>query len=212
MRRIYVDLDDVLAQTGRMFLRLLAQQFDRIVAFEQLRSYHLGESLGLEPDELAEFLNLAHEPGALASIEPMPGATETLTDWRARGYEVFVVTGRPPSTLESSLDWLSCHDVPYTGFHFLDKYSQIYGAGQASPDGTLSLVDLPELDFCLAVEDFPGIAVHLARELRVPVALFDRPWNREVAAVDDAERAPIVRCCSWSEIQQRFPEPQRRPW
>ena len=137
----------------------------------------------------------------------MPGATETLTHWRARGYEVFVVTGRPPVTRESSLDWLSCHDIPFTAFHFLDKYSQIYGDGQGSPDGTLSLADLPELDFCLAVEDFPGITAHLVRELGVPVALFDRPWNREVAELDDAGGAPIRRCCDWSEIHQRFPEP-----
>jgi len=207
MRRIYVDLDDVLAQTGRMFLRILAQQFHRIVDFEELRSYHLGESLRLEPDELTEFLRLAHEPCALSEVEPMPGAAETLTDWRASGYEVFVVTGRPAETREPSLDWLRCHGIPFTEFHFLDKYSQIYGGRRSSPDGTLSMGDLPELDFCLAIEDFPGMATHLARELRVPVALFDRPWNREAAAFGDTEGAAITRCRDWSEIHRRFPEP-----
>lgn len=207
MRRIYVDLDDVLAQTGRMFLRILAQEFGRVVAFEEIRSYHLGESFCLEREELTQFMRLVHEPGALGGVEPMPGGAETLTAWRALGYEIFVVTGRPLSTLESSLDWLSCHGIPYTAFHFLDKYSQIYRGAHGSPDGTLSLADLPELDFCLAVEDFPDITAHLARELRVPVALFDRPWNREVGDLGAAEGAPIVRCRDWSEIQQRFPEP-----
>ena len=204
LQRIYVDLDDVLAQTGRMFLGLLAQEFGRSVAFEEIRSYHLGDSFGLAPAELDEFMRLAHEPEALESVEPMPGAAEALAEWRRRGYEIFVVTGRPPATREITLGWLARHAMAYTQFHFLDKYSKFY-RGQP-PEGALCLADLPGLGFSLAVEDFPGTAEHLAHTVRVPVALFDRPWNRGVEELSDGG-APLVRCRGWAEIQQRFPTP-----
>jgi len=205
--RIYVDLDDVLAQTGRMFLGLLTREFGRSVAFEEIRSYHLGDSFRLAPAELDEFMRLAHEPEALDSVRPMPGAAEALADWRRRGYEVFVVTGRPPATRQDTLGWLERHTMAYAEFHFLDKYSEFYSGQQGTSAGTLCLADLPGLDFSLAVEDFPGAAEHLARTVRVPVALFDRPWNREVEELGDNEGAPLVRCRGWADIGRRFPAP-----
>lgn len=206
-RRIYVDVDDVLAQTGRMFQGVLRREFGRGVAFEEIRSYHLGDSFRLAPAELDEFMRLAHEPQALASIEPMPGAAEALADWRRRDYQVFVVTGRPPATRDDTLAWLARHGMDYAEFHFLDKYSEYYNSRQGPPEETLLLADLPELDFCLAVEDFPGTAEHLARNVGVPVALFDRPWNHEVEELDGDAAAQLVRCRGWAEIRQRFPAP-----
>ncbi len=205
-RQIYVDVDDVLAQTGRMFLGVLAREFGRRVAFEEIRSYHLGDSFRLRRDELAEFMRLAHRPEALESIEPMPGAAETLAAWAGAGYRVWVVTGRPPETRRATLDWLERHGFAFAEFHFLDKYSQFYGGAHGSPDGTLTLAELAGLDLCLAVEDFPGTAEHLARELGVPVALFDRPWNRALDAAAPGG-APLVRCADWREIGRRFPAP-----
>lgn len=206
-RRIYVDLDDVLAQTGRMFLALLEREFGRSVAFEEIRSYHLGDSFRLARDELDEFMRLAHEPPALGSVRPMPGAAEAVAHWRRRGYQVLVVTGRPPATRETTLAWLERQAIAYSEFHFLDKYSEFYRDQHDTPDGVLTLADLPGLGLSLAVEDFPGTAEHLARELGVPVALFDRPWNRQVGELAGGDGAPLVRCRGWSEIRRRFPAP-----
>ena len=88
---------------------------------------------------------------------------------------------------------------------FLDKFSQYYEGAHGTAEGALALADLPALDFCLAVEDFPGITDHLTQQLGVPVALFDRPWNRSLADRDGA--APLVRCRHWGEILQHFPAP-----
>ena len=63
-RRVYVDLDDVLAETGRAFLEVLERHFDRRVAFDEIHHFDLGRSFGLTPDELAEFMRRAHEPHA----------------------------------------------------------------------------------------------------------------------------------------------------
>lgn len=200
MPAIYVDLDDVLAQTGRMLLRVLDAEFGRQVAFNSIRSYHLGESLSLDEAELERFLRAAHEPERLLSVEPMAGAAEVLSDWRARGFEVLIVTGRPPETREITLEWLRKSAIPYSGFHFLDKYSAFYDGAHGTADGCLGLDDLEALDLCFAVEDFPGMTEHLARSLALPVALFDRPWNAELGDGDGR----IHRCRDWREIRDRF--------
>ena len=197
----------MLAQTGRMFLDVLSRRFGRRVVFEEIHSYHLGDSFSLSPAELSEFMRLAHEPEALGSIAPMPGGAAALGAWMRLGYEVFLVTGRPPETRGSTLDWLERHGIPYSEFHFLDKYSDVYRDRPAAPGETLILADLARLGFCLAVEDFPGTIEHLAGGLGVPVALFDRPWNRAVASGGRDGGAPVVRCRDWAEIRRRFPEP-----
>ena len=48
---IYVDLDDVLCETARGFLGLLQREFDRRVAFEDIRDFDLGVSFGLDEIE-----------------------------------------------------------------------------------------------------------------------------------------------------------------
>ncbi|MDX1502372.1 MAG: bifunctional metallophosphatase/5'-nucleotidase [Thermoanaerobaculia bacterium] len=199
MARIFVDLDDVLAQTGRMFLAVLEEEFGRRVELEEMRSYHLGESLGLDDTGLGEFLAATHRPERLLSIEPMPGAADALAAWIAAGHEVVVVTGRPPGALASTRGWLARWRIPHTELHLLDKYSDFYDGAHGTPEGVWSLDDLARQGFVFAVEDFPGTARHLAEELAVPVALFDRPWNRGVR-----EDARLARCRSWAEVRRRF--------
>ncbi len=211
-RRIYVDLDDVLAETARMFLRVLERDFGRRVAFDDLHSFHLGESLSLDEPELADFMDAIHHPAELAAIDPKPHAVVALAGWAELGYEIFVVTGRPRETRAASIAWLERHGVAFTEFHFLDKYSTTYDAVRADPEGALTLADLAELDFLLAVEDFAGIAPRLATEMGIPVALLDRPWNRHLESTDDRQGddrgdASVVRCLDWLEIRRRFAQP-----
>lgn len=206
-RRIYVDLDDVLGETARCFLELLELHFGRRVAFHEITTFDLGESFGFGREELADYLRLVHRPEALAAIEPMAGAREILADWHARGYEVAVLTGRPPATRDDSLAWLMTHDFPFDSLHQVDKYSSYYDGAHGTPEGALRLDEIPALGFCLAVEDFLDTAAFLAETAGVPVALLDRPWNRDLSGLSAGARSRIVRCRDWGEIAERFPTP-----
>ena len=123
-----------------------------------------------------------------------------VADWLDRGYQVLIVTGRPPETREVTLEWLRRRAVPYSRFHFLDKYSDYYQGAHGTSEGALGLADLGALDLCFAVEDFPGTTEYLARSLVVPVALFDRPWNGAL----EIDGQPIFRCRDWREIRASF--------
>jgi uncharacterized HAD superfamily protein len=185
--RIYVDLDDVLAQTIHALVALLERHFARHVEIEEVVHFDLGRSFGLAPDELAEFMRLVHQPQVLGALEPSPGAAPALASWVERGYAIAVMTGRPPSAAPVSRRWRPDWAGP---------------AGRALP-----LDVIAGLGFALAVEDSLEVAALLAERCGVPVALMDRPWNRDLSGLSPAARAGIVRCHGWAELAARFPHP-----
>ena len=193
-RTIYVDVDDVLSETCRGFLELLRKEFGRTVAFEDVRHFDLTRSFSMEPAQLEEFMERAHEPEILAAMQPMKGAARTLRRWSERGWEIEVVTGRPPRTRAATTEWLRRHEMPCTRLTFVDKY----GLAGAHPEfrEAVPLAELAQRRFALAVEDSAATAAYLARHEVAPVLLIDRPWNRELVAEG------VRRCAAWEEIAE----------
>lgn len=56
------------------------------------------------------------------------------------------------------------------------------------------------LGFDFAVEDSLEMAVRLAAEAEIQVALVDRPWNRAVPALPPGVAERIVRCRDWDDV------------
>ena len=202
---IYVDIDDCLGQTARMFAKVFEQEYGRRVDLEEIESFDLGVSLGLTPESLDDFMKSVHRPELLAEIQPMNGAVETLAAWVDRGYEVAVVTGRPPGTEAVSRQWLTERGVPHHSLTFLDKYSwseDLFSGSQA-----ISMEELSRRSFSLVVEDSAEVARRLASVLDAPVALLDRPWNRSSPRPEDEFEGRIFRCRDWQDIGERFSRP-----
>lgn len=202
---IYVDFDDVLSHTIEPLVELLERRFGRRVPVAEVEDFDLGRAFGLGPSQLEEFMRLAHRPEQLAALEPKPGAATTLAGWAARGWRVCVVTGRPSATAAASRSWLQRHGMAHDRLACVDKYGR--PEPETSDEPRLALSALAEFSFALAVEDSAELAVHLAEEYDVPVALIDRPWNRRLPASSAAAARRIVRCESWAEVAARFPTP-----
>lgn len=188
-RRVYVDFDDVLCATARGFLVVLEEEFGRTVDFEDIGDFNLGRSFDLPPNDLERFFELAHEEDVLAGFEPLEGALETISGWKDRGFEIEIVTGRPPNTHAPSEAWLSKHDVAYDDLIFVDKYGH-------APGG-VPLESLFERDYAWVVEDSFDVAERLASAGH-RVRLLDRPWNRLPSKAQDG----LVRCADWEEVRR----------
>lgn len=171
---VYVDLDDVLCHAARHFLLIVERDFGKKIAYEQLTNFDVGRSCGLTSRERDELYRVVHRADELLSMEPIGEAVEVLADWTARGHEIAIVTGRPPESREASLAWLAKHRIPHHLFIVVDKYSR-FPPGRA---GAISLAELSARRFCWAVEDSLPMARYLAAEMRMNVALLDRPWNQ----------------------------------
>ena len=194
-KTIYVDMDDVLCETARGCLEIVERVFGKRIAYEQLTDFNLGNSCELSSEETAELYHIVHHPDELLRLKPVNGAIAVLNQWMAAGFEIAIVTGRPPAAYEPSLDWLVREQVPYHSFTVVDKY------GRFTTEETIvvSLWELAARQFVFAVEDSPTMARYLAERMNVPVKLFDRPWNQATV-----EHPKITRHNHWLEIAETF--------
>jgi len=203
-KRVYVDFDDVLSETARAITEVVAERFDKRVPFEDLKHYDLDKSFGLTRPELADLMGLLHQPEMLSAMAVVDSAAAVLDEWTRQGCSICVVTGRPPSSVKASLEWLGRNGIGFEEVIFVDKYGR-------SPDThggirAWSLDELKRESFCLAVEDSPDMADFLADTMGVPVALLDQPWNAGRCAAAEAG-GRLVRCFGWDEVKKRFPSP-----
>jgi uncharacterized HAD superfamily protein len=190
-------MDDVLCETARGCLAIVEREFGRQVAYEQLLHFDLGESLGLEQRETDELYRIVHHPDELLKLEPIDGANAVLNQWAAAGYEIAIVTGRPPKTYEPSLEWLTRHRLHFHTFTMVDKYARF----ETTNTIAITLPELAQREYHFAVEDSPSMANYLATQMEVSVKLFNRPWNRAGLG-----HPKITRYDHWREIADVVPE------
>lgn len=193
MRPIYIDIDDVLAESTRACVNMARELFGREVDYESIHTFDLRESFGFTQEELDRFFDAFHRPDVLLSFEPIPGAIPVLEDWAAKGIPICVVTGRLASSYDASLEWLNRCSIPFDSLVMVDKYARL----NVDNGGAVSLDQLSEMTFQLAIEDSLEMATFLSAEMGIPVLLFDRPWN-QTAVVDDG----IRRCVDWPHVKE----------
>nr|WP_319396347.1 bifunctional metallophosphatase/5'-nucleotidase [uncultured Desulfobacter sp.] len=197
-KTIYVDVDDVVSRTTETYPDVVAQEFGKTVSFEDLTGFDLKRCFQLTDNEFQYFFDLVHQPDFLLGFKPVEGAVETLKHWADMGHTIDIVTGRPTSAQDATLAWLERNEVPFRGFIMVDKYNRP-GNDTAL---AISKEELSMMDYDLAVEDSPEMALFLAQEMGVPTALVHRPWNSNCTTHDN-----LVRCTSWNEIHPMIKEP-----
>jgi uncharacterized HAD superfamily protein len=198
---IYVDLDDVLCETARRFLVIVEREFGKRVAYEQLTNFDIGTACDLRPEERDSLYRVVHEPDELMQMAPIDHAIATLNQWASAGYEIAIVTGRPPDSYEPSLAWLSQHHVPHDSFTMVNKYARFATENTVA----ISLDELASRNYCWAVEDSLPMAQFLAGQMNLRVALIDCPWNRSAE-----NYANVDRFADWSTIAQAMPSQKLR--
>jgi uncharacterized HAD superfamily protein len=195
-KKIYVDVDDVVSKTTDTYASIVEQEFGKQVLFEEILTFDLRVSFGLTENEFHYFFDLIHQPDHLLGFDVVEGAVDVLVAWARAGHCIEIVTGRPTSALEVSLEWLGKHGVPFDSFTMVDKYNR----PGADPAIAISKEELRQRTYDLAVEDSREMALFLANTMVVPVALYDRPWNGQ-----PIHHEQVVRCASWQDIGQQLP-------
>jgi uncharacterized HAD superfamily protein len=146
-KTIYVDLDDVLCQAARHFLVIVEREFGKQITYEQLVQFDVGHACGLTSGERDALYRIVHQPDELLSMAPIAGAIEVLRHWREQGFDIDIVTGRPPQSYEVSLAWLAKHEIPHRSLTVVDKYSRFATEGTKA----ITLAELSVRRFCWAV-------------------------------------------------------------
>jgi len=189
---IYIDCDDVLAESTRSYIAIIKREFGIERKFEELTSFDLRVSFGLTQAQFDHFFHLVHTREEILKFKPLEGAVETLKAWNQAGLEIAIVTGRITAAYEPTLEWLQSLSIPYDHFMVVDKYNR--------PEMDMAIAKplsaLTAMNFELAIEDSYAMAKYLAIEQRFNVALMNRPWN-----IYQVNLPEVKRVSSWEEIR-----------
>lgn len=197
MKKIYIDFDDVLCETARALLEIANEEFGKNVAYDDITAFDPEKVLDIEPEQVNTLLEIAHKPEYLMAYPLISHAPSALTEMNRKGYDIHIVTGRPPQTRLESEKWLVKHQIPFHEIHFVNKYDRDT-ADYEGPQ-TLTLDQIARMNFAFAVEDSAEMATYISDRMGIPVFLLDRPWNRPLPPRDN-----IFRCHGWIDILRKF--------
>ncbi|NLB68263.1 MAG: hypothetical protein GX804_01045 [Lentisphaerae bacterium] len=192
---IYVDMDDVICESGVMLARFAKLNYGRNIDVEEIFDYDLRKSFMFDEETYRHYMKSFHET-ELLDIPEIPGATDTIRKWREDGLNPIVVTGRPVYTNEATHQWLKNYGLEGMSVYHVDKYATLFNE---SDDPLITpFPALAEMNFKFAVDDAPN-AIRMISEINLcPFALFCRPWNRTYELPQTPQ--PNYRIKSWVEL------------
>lgn len=202
--KIYIDFDDVICETAEYFTKIAKELFGIDVPYRQVQFFNLQKSFDLSDAQYDELMEAGHTPENLLNYEETAGASRTINKWVDEGHEVFIITGRPFNSYEPSRKWLDGHQLERVPLFCVDKYGrETFGQDFIY---NMTLEQLYSMTFDFAIEDSPAAFEHVLHFEKCKVAVFDRPWNRQVEFPNDN----FVRCEGWQEIDRVFEEYSRK--
>lgn len=178
--RVAIDVDGVLADHFTPFCRQYCEETGVPLRPSDLPTWDV-----TLPDTDADVLSLVDDrlesPAYLESLDPIPGAVESVRRLERDGHETVIATHRPAHTHEVTEAWLNEHGIPYSEY--------VYDV--PANKGTLDVDAL--------VDDYHGTVADALSE-GVDAYLLLQPWNRQYAA--EIPRTQIA--TSWREIRSAF--------
>lgn len=167
-KKVFVDLDNVMADYGGDFLRW-ATNGQLSPSPNDLTSLHLNEILCLDDEDYAELKRRWRVEGHKRNMTMIPGthgALRRLSQW----YDVVIISSRPADKYDNIREdteyWLKQHDLQYSELVFTkEKFDYVH--------------DHYDVDDVLAIfDDDPKNLVKFAGKQTVQCYIVDRPYNR----------------------------------
>lgn len=161
MLRIALDVDGVLADTMRLWIRLWNRRSGMKIGYEDLVEWDFWRRLGLTSGEFMELMRDAWR--MWRELPPTePNLSEKVARLRTLG-RVDIVTARPRDAERYTLLWLEAHRIPFDDIVWM-RSSRVKAS----------------LDYDVFIDDSPHLADGCALRAKI-LLLYDRPWNRGVA-------------------------------
>ena len=194
---IYIDFDDCLCETAKNFSELVQDLFGIYVPYENIRYFDLQKSFSLTDKQYEEMMIKAHMPEVLLTYEETPGAVKTVNNWIDEGHDVSIITGRPYSAYEASLEWLDRHGLERVRLYCLNKYGR--DSFIKNSDFSLEIEDYYKMHFDYAIEDSPAAFRFFEHLKELKVMVYNRPWNSDC----EFPGKNYIRCYDWEMIRKQ---------
>ena len=166
--RISLDVDGVLADTIRLWIRLWSKKSGQRLDYEDVIEWNFWRGLGITSEEFMELMRMAWR--MWRDLPPTePNLSEKVARLRTLG-RVDIVTARPRDVEKYTLLWLEAHGISF------DDIVWIRSSGMKA-----------RLDYDVFIDDSPLLVDGCMLRTRI-LLLYDRPWNRNISCESEFVR------------------------
>jgi len=133
MKRIAIDMDEVMADFMEKHLLHFNREFNDTVTIEQLAGTHLRE---LRPHLAKEARSFLEDPLYFRDLPVMPNSQEVIEEL-SKKYEIFITTAamEVPASFTAKYEWLKEH------FPFLDEMNYVFCGDKSIVDADYLIDD-----------------------------------------------------------------------
>ncbi|MEW5567475.1 hypothetical protein D5E69_14950 [Rossellomorea marisflavi] len=177
MKRFGIDIDGTVTSPASL-LPHINDHFKLALTLDDITQYELTEVLNISPAEFGAWFKDA-EPIIYKDSPLADGAKEVLDLWK-ESHELFFISARRSDLLQVTKNWFSECDLTYHHIELIGSHDKVSTAKKYDVD--------------LFFEDKHDNAVAIHEALKIPVLLFNTPYNQDpipegVIRVNDWEEA-----------------------
>ncbi len=183
--KIGIDVDEIVVEFTKGYLRFYTAKYNKKVLFENLFSYDLWLPLGISKEEAFELAEEYYNSKDFENIEVVEGAVQGINDL-AEENEIFFITSRPVKIKQKTYNFLKAH-FPNLNLKLIhSKHYQLPGKKKSEL--------CKELGISFLIEDDERNVLDCAKE-GVKVIVLSKPWNKNLQ-----EQSNIIKANNWREV------------
>lgn len=183
MMRIFIDIDNIVADFETAFRRFLNKKTGQKLDREDIREFEFHKSFGITKEEEKKFHDEFFKKNGYKKLKCVKGCKEGIQ--RLEGFwEIKYITARSKDKRNQTLDWFKRNKIPFREDCLIFIEDKLSYSSQ----------------FDLIIEDKWEEAIKLAENNKI-VVLFDYPWNRKRDENGNyLIHENIIRVSNWEEI------------
>ncbi len=188
--KIGIDIDNVLADSYNAYLERFNRQFGTEIIYEEVDDFfYLEKFKTVDYQRRVTYVDsLSTNLKFLSSISPYQEAINVIGKWQGKGWIIHYITARPAITKKTTQTWLKKH-----GFWGKLTTLDLFPEGKTYKRDVEYKKDLADK---LGLDVFIEDASAIARNMKIPVFLLDRPWNQGELPGN------VTRVKTWPEIEK----------
>lgn len=180
MVKIGIDIDGTITE-GDWIIKPLNEWTGTPITYEELVEYDCSKVVNRSFDEIDSwfrdnFTKLYRDPLARES------AVETIAEWSKKN-EIFLISARENVAIDVTKTWLTENKVAYSTLDLIGSHDKIAACKKYGIE--------------IFMEDRLENALDISRECRIPVILFDCPYNRTETELPEN----VIRVNDWYEAR-----------
>ncbi len=175
-KRFGIDIDGTVTCPSSL-VPFLNDAFSLNITLQDIKKYDLAEALNISPDKMRDWFDKT-EPAIYAASPLAKGAGEVLAKWQ-KSFHLLFISARRQHLLEVTEKWFQEQQLYFDHLELIGSHNKVEAAKRHAVD--------------VFFEDKHDNAVMLAEELKIPVVLFNTPYNQETVPDN------VIRVENWYE-------------